>query len=56
MFNPIRTALNLVFLLLLLMGFSYTHLKAFEMGFKTGSEPSMQNTAIKFVLSTLGGK
>jgi hypothetical protein len=56
MFNPIRTVFNLVFLSLLLTALSYTHLKAFEMGFKTGSEPSMQNTALRFVLSNLGGK
>jgi hypothetical protein len=51
MFNPIKT----LFLLGLLAGLSYTHLKAFEIGFRTGTEPSIQNTAIRFVLSNLGG-
>jgi len=56
MFNPIKNLLNLAFLLVVLTGLGFTHLKAFEIGFKTGSEPSVQNTAIKFVLSNFGGK
>lgn len=55
MFNPIRNLLNLAFLSLFLMALTYTHLKAFEIGFRTGLEPSMQNNAIKFVLSSFGG-
>jgi hypothetical protein len=56
MFNPIRTAFNLLVTLGILTVLSFTHLKAFEVGFRTGTEPSVQNTAIKFVLSNFGGK